>query len=119
MPSPEQFLIGFHLHEGLKFNNWILKKINISEENIVKWNVYQFPIKLIFECSSSKCINPTELEHKLYSSIDSKRIIRSDSGRPYLSEIKFKKMNHENNFVILELMGHSKRVSEKVALENN
>lgn len=119
MPSPEQFLRGFNLYSGLKFKNWILKKINISEKNIVKWNVYQFPIELIFECTSLKCINSSELEHELYSLIDFKKIIRSDSNRPYLSEIKFKNIYNNDNFVILKLTGYSKRVSEKVALELN
>ena len=114
MPTVNQFLGGFNIYKNILISGWILRDIEIKEENIVRWNEYQYPIQLTFERTlNSKSTN--NLERQLYLHIGDRKIIRTDSNRPYVSEIKFVSIHQSNNFTVIKLLGHSKRVSENIA----
>ena len=120
MPDTQEYLQGFKIYEGLKISKYKLVKIEISHNQVVKWNEYAYPTKLVFSSRKDRSEeNVNDLKNKLENYVSEDRIIRTASTRPYLSKFSTKKVevntNDSNRNVTFKFMGHAKRVSEAVA----
>lgn len=117
MPTAEQFLSGFDIYKGLVIGKYKLKKINITEFEIVKWNEYGFTIRLKFKPLKDEIYKEdiSNFKKKFLNHAGNIKIIRSNSRRPYLCNFMYKehkiKIRH-NNTIIYELEGRASRTSE-------
>lgn len=115
MPEPELFIRGFDIYEGMNISGYRLSKLDIDHHTVVKWNVYSYPIKMIW-VGEGKIPSLISEFRKL---VDREIIIRSSSGRPYkclfLGKSKTLTYHVQPGKVIIMCTGYAKRVPNSLA----
>jgi len=122
MPEPELFLAGFDVKLGMILNNYKLDNIVISHNAIIRYNQYEYPIKLDFNWIGSEI--PTDqnmqaLYNNFANSVNKIKVIRTPSNRPYectfFWPIKSEGTEqHSNGFKEIDFIftGYAKRIPE-------
>ena len=86
MPDVALFQRGWDIAVGQVYANYRLTAIEMSERSIVRYNVYNYPTKLVFEWMGSSAPDEKTMQ-QLFDTFNAHvagvRIIRSASGRPY------------------------------------
>ena len=118
MPSAQQFQEGFGLSVGQKYGSYQITNVNVQEKLEVLYNEYSFPSTIVLE----NRINPSMEEANkaiqfLFDSLNTIRIIYTDSGRPYKCTFFWVQptITQESNYskVTFITRGYGKRISKK------
>lgn len=122
MPTADQFIEGFHLHRGQQFGNYVITNIKCEERQVQRWNSYEFHIQIFLNWTPSNSIQQTEhdinnLQHNFDLYVRDEKIIRSNSGRPFICNFNVREipLSRIGNKIILNYLGFAQRTSEKVA----
>ena len=112
MPKPQKFLEGFGLHEGLTLAGYRLMDIQISHEQVKRYQEYKYPLRLTFDCANET--NDTQyqqLYQALVSKISGDKTIYTEYGNPYKCTIEFLYMERcEHRNLVVHLLGHAERI---------
>lgn len=118
MPECYEFIKAFQLKKNMKINDWKLTEINCDHKSILRWNKYEYLLKLRFEHKNSIQID----KYYLYSQI--KKLLLNDEllmwtkkGRPYICYINLVKIIDQNEVQIFELRGYANRTNKSVVNE--
>jgi hypothetical protein len=127
MPDTALFLKGFDIRQSMILEGYSLDHINILHEQVVRWNEYEYPMKLDFNWISSGTPNENSL-NKLYQALGNIvgdiRVIRTQSNRPYECSFTWPlnsgaTVSHSNDYKQIDFMftGYAKRISESLITE--
>lgn len=117
MPSAQQFIEGFDLYVGKVFGSYKVSNINIHEKLEVLYNEYSFPIIITLENTTNPSMDEANKAIQLlFNSLNSIKIIYTDSQRPYKSKFFHVQptISHENNYskIIFTTKGYAKRIGK-------
>lgn len=119
MPGASEFLAGFSVYPGLSMAGFQVISAIATEQSVVRWNEYQYPITVTFRWSQpggATQASVNNLATSFANYVSGVRVIHSDSGRPY--ECTFgaaNKYESTANTLTGHYLGHSKRISKAVA----
>lgn len=120
MPSAEQFVDGFGVYDGLVIGDYVIVDIKCVERQVQRWNQYEFPIEIKFRWRGYNLQTKSDignLQHIFDDYVHRERIIRSNSGRPFICTFNTKNIDltYTNNTVTLYYLGFAQRTSESNA----
>ena len=120
MPEAEQFLNGFNVKKGMKIGGYTLMSVVAIEQSVVRWNRYSYNITLTFSWNGGRRQSFNDMDklfRDFYEYVKGERIIRTNSGRPYLCDFGEYPLeyNHTENEVIIKYLGNAVRVKESLA----
>jgi len=109
MPDIDRFLKGFHIYQGLVLDGYQLTNTSSTEQQIVRYRKYSYPITLTFTFTGKH--SKTDLLPLLKRHVGGKKVIYSEYGNPY--ECSFGKLNiikQSDKSIVIKTIGVCIRV---------
>lgn len=119
MPDLEDYLTGFGIHENLEIAGYILKEIQSTHTQVVRYKEYAYSITMTFyhmtqhtKDEATMNMNANQLVMALKQMTAGTKIINSHYGNPYQCDFGIPTIQkvYLDGHVVISTMGHSYRV---------
>ena len=120
MPNVQEYQSGFGILDGTKIDGYTIRVISMVHQQVVRWNRYSYPSQIELYTNTPSSLNQANQALQLLSSLlVRQKIIRTESGRPYLctNAITATHISDDHQHINIMFTGEAVRVPNAEAIK--